>query len=264
MIWNGGTIYPVELDGTEADCRNIIRSIFSRRALVEKYGLTVANTANIGRLIPQAFFYPFAFSRLKKKVRGDIYYALSPGNFSNVVAGLYSWRLAMPVAGFILPATDSLTVDPLGNCTMLDSLVPIGSREACDPSDPSNLERLEEVFSANTGMMRNLVFPAQVSESEAVAAVKELFIKYGIYADRDTAMAYAAALKHSELVDQDGGALVVLAKDHPALSAAYISHCLGEAPLMPDNVAASMKPVNLNRPLLHSEEELIAVLDTMI
>jgi threonine synthase len=262
--WNGGNIYPVEIDGTEADCRELVRKIFADRSVVENYRLTVANTANIGRLLPQAFFYPFAFSRLKKQVTGDIYYAVAPGNFSNVVAGLYSWRLAMPVSGFIVPATDSLTVDTLGNCAVLDSVVPLNEREPCDPSDPSNIERLEEVFSANPGMMRNLVYPAKVTEAETIASVKELFMKYKVSVDRDTAMAYCAARKHAQLVEQDGGALVVLAKNHPSFSSEYICHCLGECPDMPENVAGSIKPVILGRPLMRTSGEIMKVLESLV
>ena len=111
--WNGGNMYPVEIDGTEDDCRNLVRGIFSDRDFSEAHRLTVANTANIGRLLPQAFFYPFAFSRLKGEVPGDMYYALAPGNYSNIVAGLYSWRFALPLNGFFIPATDALTVNAL-------------------------------------------------------------------------------------------------------------------------------------------------------
>ena len=87
FVWNGGNILPVEVDGTEADCHKIVREIFDDRQLVEKFHLTVANTANIGRLMPQLFFYPYAFTRLKKEVYSDIYYAMPCGNYSNLVAG---------------------------------------------------------------------------------------------------------------------------------------------------------------------------------
>ena len=72
FVWNGGNIYPIEVDGTEADCHNLIRRVFADRELVKKYHLSVANTANIGRLLPQAFFYTYAFTRIKKIADGDI------------------------------------------------------------------------------------------------------------------------------------------------------------------------------------------------
>lgn len=258
--WNGGNIYPIEIDGTMNDCHAIVRSIFANHRNVEKYNLTVANTANIGRLFPQTFFYPFAFSRLKQHVNGDIYYALAPGNFSNVVAGLYSWKIAMPVSGFILPATDELSVDPAGNCTMLDSVVPVEQREPSDPSSPSNIERLEEVFSANTTLMHNLIYTAKVTEQETVDCVKELFMKYHIYADRNTASAYAAAKKKQNLIFQDDGTLVLIARDHPTIDADFIRRCIGEAPQMPQNVADALRPVQLKKPLIKSEADVLKII----
>ncbi len=262
-IWNGGNVYPIEVDGDESACRSIIRQIFADRSFASALNLTVANTANIGRLLPQTFFYPFAFSRLKNMVHGSIYYALAPESFGSVVAGLYSWRLAMPVSGFIVPATDSLGSDALGNCTMLDAVVPLEQREPADPSAPSNLERLEEVFRVSPAMLRNLVFPVQVDDAEVEQAVKELYMNYHVYAGRNTAMAYAAAKKGGRQNVQPGDAVVVLAKNHPSLDAEYIRHCLGEAPAMPDTVAAAVAPVQLRRPRLSSVEDVKCVLSSL-
>ncbi len=262
-VWNGGNIYPIEIDGSIKDCHNLVRSIFANHKNVEKYKLTVANTANIGRLFPQTFFYPFAFSRLKEHITGDIYYALAPGNFSNVVAGLYSWKIAMPVSGFILPATEALSADPAGNCTMLDSVVPIEQREPSDPSSPSNIERLEEVFFANTALMHNLIYTAKVTDQDIVNAVKELFMKYHVYADKYTASAYAAAKKKQNLISQDDGTLVLIARDHPAIDADFIRHCIGEAPDMPSHIAAALRTVLLNKPLVKSEADVLKIIQSV-
>jgi threonine synthase len=255
-VWNGGNIYPVEIEGTEADCHAFVRSIFFDHDFVAENRLTVANTANIGRLLPQAFFYPFAFSRLKNKTAGDIYYALAPGNYSNVVAGLYSWQFALPLNGFFIPATDALTVDTAGNCVVLDSVVPLDKRQPADPTDPSNLERLEEVFSANKVMMRNFVYPVKLTDTMIDDAAKELFVKYHVYADRHTARAYAAAKENEEMVKEDDGSVVIIARDHPSLSADYIRHTLGEVPDMPDNIAAVLTPVKIGRPTIKNPDEL--------
>lgn len=255
-VWNGGNIYPVEIEGNEADCHAFVRSIFFDHDFTAENRLTAANTANIGRLLPQAFFYPFAFSRLKNKASGDIYYALAPGNYSNVVAGLYSWQFALPLNGFFIPATDALTVDTAGNCVVLDSVVPLDKRQPADPTDPSNLERLEEVFSANKMMMRNFVYPVKLTDTMIDDAAKELFVKYHVYADRHTARAYAAAKENEDMVKEDDGSVVIIARDHPSLSADYIRHALGEVPEMPENIASVLKPVTIGRPAIKSADEL--------
>ena len=247
FVWNGGNIYPVEIDGTEADCHRLVREIFSDRALVEKYHLTVANTANIGRLMAQSFFYPYAFSRLKKDVQSDIYYAMAPGNYSSLVAGLYSWRLSLPLNGFICPTTDELILDMQGQCAVMDQMVPFSKREAADPASPSNLERLEDVFHNNALMLKNLVFPVHVTDSQVDDACRKLFMKYNIFADRLTSSAYAAAQNNRELTADDEGVVVLVVRDHPALSSEYIRHTVGEKPEMPENIAAALEPTHLDR-----------------
>ena len=69
----------------------------------------------------------------------DIFYALDPENYGNLVAGLYSWKLSLSVNGFILPTTPQLTLDAIGNPIITDSVVPVEQRTTADASDPSNL-----------------------------------------------------------------------------------------------------------------------------
>lgn len=255
-VWNGGNILPIEVDGTEADCHRIVREIFDDRELVEKYHLTVANTANIGRLMPQLFFYPFAFSRLKKEVYSDIYYAMPCGNYSNLVAGLYSWKLSLPVNGFICPSTTSLGLDPMGFCTVPDDIVPFEQRAKADPASPSNLERLEDIFSRNSLMLKNFVYPSDVSDYEADEACRELFMKYQIFADKNTSSAYAAIKKRREFLDEDESTVVLIERDDPALSSEYVRHTTGELPEMSANVQKSLCAVSLKKPLVKTASEV--------
>ncbi len=265
LVWNGGNIYPVEVDGSEEDCHNLIRKIFADRSLVEKYHLTVANTANIGRLLPQAFFYTYAFSRLKKDVYGDIYYAFSCGNYGNLVSGLYGWKLALPVNGFIVPTDKNIKIDPEGNTIVMDSFVPLENRLPADPSSPSNLERLEQIFQANSLMLRSFVFPADVSKDEADEACKELFVKYKIYADEETACAYAASKKRSEDVGADEGAVVLVARESPSIKKDFILHNIGEAPDMNEDIQKAFAPCTTGRAPIASDdvESLISVLNSL-
>ncbi len=264
FVWNGGNIYPVEVDGTAEDCHNLVRKIFADRNLVEKYHLTVANTANIGRLLPQAFFYTFAFSRIKKLIDGDIFYAFQTGNYGNLVSGLYSWKMCLPVNGFIVPAGKNLTLDVAGKCMIVDSFVPLENRESVDPSDPSNIERLEHIFKANSLMLKDFVFPANVSDEEKNLACKELFVKYKIYAGSDLSASYAAAMKRKNLFE-DYGALVLLARDEPCLDSDFIRHNIGEAPEMPENVKSAFVPSSTKRNPISADdvESLVTILNSL-
>ncbi|MBP5284055.1 MAG: pyridoxal-phosphate dependent enzyme [Treponema sp.] len=263
FVWNGGNVYPVEVDGTENDCHELVRKIFNDTAFSAAHNLTVANTANIGRLLPQMFFYPFAFSRLKKTVSGDIFYAMSTGNYSNLTAGLYTWKLSLPLSGFICPATDEIKVSPSGECEIMDSMVDFLNRGKADPASPSNLERLEDIFHRNSLMLKNLVYPAEVSAEQKSEACRELYMKYNISADSHTSSAWAAAKSRHEVIDDEDETVVLVMRDHPALDSGWIKHNTGFAPEMPQNVRDALKPVNLNRKFLADADELRKIIESV-
>ena len=88
LFWNGGNIYPIEVNGSIDDCNELVSQIYSDRSLVENYGLTLANTSNIGRLLPQTFSTLLHLLVLKSCVA--IFLRLSSSNYDNLIAGLYS------------------------------------------------------------------------------------------------------------------------------------------------------------------------------
>ena len=256
LVWNGGNIYPVEMEGSEAEIKAAISEVFADREFVQTNGLTVANTTNVRRLLGQIFFFPYSFAQVKKKFNGEFYYAMGAGNYGSLMAGLYSWRFALPVNGFYVPSTTALARSANGSPVVLDSLVDLKVRSETNPAIPANLERLESFFGKNEMMMRNFIYPCDVSEEQRDAAAKELYMKYGIFADKETASAYAVVKENcSEVFDEDG-AFILTAYNHPSLSSDYCRHVIGEAPEMPDEIKASFVPVQLRRPVIASVEEL--------
>ncbi len=256
LVWNGGNIYPVEMEGSEAEIKAAISEVFADREFVQTNGLTVANTTNVCRLLGQIFFFPYSFAQVKKKFNGEFYYAMGAGNYGSLMAGLYSWRFALPVNGFYVPSTTALARSANGSPVVLDSLVDLKVRGETNPAIPANLERLESFFGKNEMMMRNFIYPCDVSEEQRDAAAKELYMKYGIFADKETASAYAVVKENcSEVFDEDG-AFILTAYNHPSLSSDYCRHVIGEVPEMPDEIKASFVPVQLRRPVIASVEEL--------
>ena len=248
FAWNGGNILPVEMEGSEDEIKAAIRSLFEDEAFVQDKKLTLANTTNVCRLMAQVFHFPYAFAQIKHKIDGDVFYAMEPGNYGMLIAGLYGWRFALPVNGFYVPATPALGVDGQGYAQMLDSFVSRNDRGEANPVAPANLERLESFFEDNALMMRHFVIPSVVTERDREKAAKELFMKYGVFADPGTASAYAAAMSNN---DSDSDCTVVLvSQNHPSLSKDYCRHVTGEVPAMPENVARCLKPVRLNRPVI--------------
>ena len=257
-VWNGGNILPLEMEGSEGQIKTAIASLFADKAFVAEHHLTLANTTNVCRLMAQVFHFPYAFAQIKHKVDGDIFYSMEAGNYGMLAAGLYSWRFALPVNGFYIPSTPALGTDAAGYAQILDSFVSIQQRDATNPAVPANIERLETFFGNNSLMIRNFVFPASVNERDREKAAKELFIKYGVFADPGTASAYAAAKSSADLAagGEADSALVLVSQNHPALNAKYCRLVVGETPELPAEIAETLKPVRLNREVIRNVEEL--------
>lgn len=261
LFWNGGNIYPVEMEGSEEAIKTEITKIFSDKAFVRQHSLTVANTTNVGRLFAQVFFFPYSFARIKNKICGDLYYALDSGNYGTLTAGLFSWRFALPVNGFIVPASNSLVCDPLGHPVFMDAMVDFSKRNAVNPVHPNNLERLEFFFGANNAMLKNFIYPASVDEGRTEAAAKELYIKYGVYGDESTARAYAAVKEQGEQIFDEDGSVVLFSLSHPSIHSDFSRHVIGEAPDFTPTIGYSLIPNELKQPYISSAEELRKIVE---
>lgn len=260
LFVNGGNLYPVCMDKTEEEIEEGIRGIFSDKEFSKEHHLTVANTTNICRLMAQVFYFPYSFSRIKHKINGDIYYAVDAGNYATLMAGLYSWRFALPVQGFYLPATPGLCADTMGNPILLDSFVSFDKRDSVSPSVPANLERLEAFFGRNQMMMRNFIYPIEVTEKDIKKAAQELFTKYGLYVDESTARSYATIMLHGDEIYDEGGAFVLVSQKHAGLTSDFCRHVLGESPEIPELVRDTMKKFDIEYESAENFDDVINII----
>ena len=63
----GKNITALEIDGTFDDCQHLVKTAFLDEELNEKLILTSANSINVARFLPQAFYYFNAYARLKEQ-----------------------------------------------------------------------------------------------------------------------------------------------------------------------------------------------------
>jgi threonine synthase len=66
MTTLGGNIYPLKVRGTFDDCQALVKNAFMDAELNAHMKLTSANSINVARFLPQAFYYFYAYAQLKK------------------------------------------------------------------------------------------------------------------------------------------------------------------------------------------------------
>ena len=78
----GNNITSLEVDGTFDDCQRLVKAAFLDQQLNEKLVLTSANSINVARFLPQAFYYFNAYARLREAgVSGEHVISVPSGNF---------------------------------------------------------------------------------------------------------------------------------------------------------------------------------------
>ena len=262
FVTNGGNVIPVQIKGTLDDCQRLLRDILSDRPFADRYNIMTANAINPGRLLPQAFYYLYAFIKVKKNLSGDLFFSVPSGNFGNLISGLYAWKSGLPVHGFIAAMNaNNAFGDFIRGGEFNPRPVISTNSPAMDVSIPSNYARLKSFYIESPAVMRNMVFPASIDDNATMEAMRIAWKRYGVLLDPHTAVAFAAAndyIKAGKLTD---GHIVILATGHPAREANLVKTATGQEIPLPEKLSLLKKesdPIAVIEPRLGALEGVIA------
>lgn len=215
LTTNGKNIRALEVDGTFDDCQALVKEAFSDVELNQVLRLTSANSINIARLIPQTFYYFWAYAQLKAQGVQDVVFTVPSGNFGNIGAGLLAYRMGLPVKHFVAGTNVNDTVPRFLSSGIYESKPSIQTlANAMDVGNPSNWVRIQDLFGGDLKELRSLVSSYTYDDTETIEAMLELYEKYGYIACPHTAIAYLAAQAFKK--DSPGEyASVFLSTAHP-------------------------------------------------
>ena len=254
FVPNGGNIIPIQVRGTVDDCQRLVNETINDRPFAERYNITSANAINPGRLLPQAFYYLYAFIKLKKRLSGDLFFSVPSGNFGNLISGLYAWKFGLPVNGFIAAMNaNNAFGDFIRGRKFSPRPVIVTNSPALDVSIPSNYARLSSFYDEAPAVMRNMVFPASIDDNATVKAMERAWKRYGLLLDPHGAVAFAAAQDFFESGSFSYAHVVVLATGHPAKEASLVKDVTGQELSLPSRLA-----------LLENEADPIALIDPQL
>ncbi|GHV27214.1 threonine synthase [Spirochaetia bacterium] len=261
-VTNGGNVISIQIKGTFDDCQRLILEALNDRPFAARYGITSGNAINPGRLLPQVFYYFYAFIKLKKILTGELVFSVPTGNFGNLIAGLYAWKMGMPVNGFIaaMNANNAFGDYIKGEAFKPGKLIRTNS-PALDVSAPSNYERLASFYAEAPAVMRHMVYPDTIDDRTTLAAMETAWKKYGILLDPHSAVAFAAARRLTRGAGGFNGHVVVLATGHPAKHTELVSRATGQQVPIPKKFTKLWKktdPMATISPQLDALEGAIA------
>ncbi|NNM53834.1 MAG: threonine synthase [Spirochaetales bacterium] len=236
----GGNVLALEVKGSFDDCQRLVKEAFVDPVLKKALPLTSANSISLGRLIPQSFYYVWAFAQLKDRLEEELFFCVPSGNFGNLTAGVYAWKWGLPVTGFVA-ATNANDVVPQYLETGIYQPRPsvLTYSNAMDVGSPSNFERLEAVFQKNWNLMRAMIFGQTVTDAETLSTIREVYQDHNMFLCPHTAVGYQAAQRFREENRLDHAQLCVLATAHPAKFLDIVERATGKTPELPPGLAAA-------------------------
>ena len=112
----GENTYVVAIRGNFDDAQTGVKKIFGNKLLEKEldqagFQFSSANSINIGRLVPQAAYYVYAYASLLRKgeIRpGDPINVVVPtGNFGNILAAYYAKQMGLPIGKLICASNEN-------------------------------------------------------------------------------------------------------------------------------------------------------------
>lgn len=235
----GQNITALEIEGTFDDCQALVKSAFMDIELNSHMQLTSANSINVARFLPQAFYYFYAYAQLTKLGKVDnLVFCVPSGNFGNITAGLFGKRMGLPVNRFIAANNRNdifLQYLLTGVYTPRPSITTIAN--AMDVGDPSNFARVLDLYNGSHDAICKDISGCMYTDEQIAETLKKTFDETGYLLDPHGACGYRALKEQLK----DGETGVFLETAHPAKFKDTVEEILGSSIEVPAKLQAFMK-----------------------
>ena len=231
----------IAVDGSFDDCQQLVKDAFADRKLSKKHNLMSANSINVGRVIPQSFYYFWTSLQIKAAHPGlPIVYSIPSGNLGNLTGGLIARKMGAPIDRFIVANN--------ANCPFVDYLakgeyeprdsVPTLSN-AMDIGRPNNFPRILNLFKSSHSAMQDVCWGASFSDEQTERHMRRIHAETGYVMCPHTAVGHLGMREFSKDIDTEF-IKVTVATAHPAKFADSVERILREDIKLPDALQTAM------------------------
>ena len=235
----GKNITAIEVDGVFDDCQALVKNAFMDAELNQHMKLTSANSINVARFLPQAFYYFNAYARMKALGKADnLVMCVPSGNFGNICAALFGHAMGLPIARFIAANNAN---DIFFKYLQTGKYEPKPSKQtlanAMDVGDPSNFARIYDLYGKSHERITSLISGATYTDDQIRETIRQCHADTNYILDPHGACGYQALV--DGLKEDEYGVFCETA--HPAKFKEKVDEILGIDVEIPDRLAAFMR-----------------------
>jgi len=229
----GDNITALAVRGTFDDCQRLVKQAFADDDLRSHVWLTPANSINLGRLLPQVFYY-FLLAGVDGG-QGPVV-SVPSGNFGNLTAGLIAKRIGLPIAQFVAATNVNDAVPEYLESGIYEPRPSIATvANAMDVGAPSNFERVQSLYNSDLMALRQDIVGFAYEDTQVIAEIGHVYREHGYVLDPHSAIAWLAL--QDRLVDQPDARGVLLATAHPAKFREVVEPAIGRSIELPRALA---------------------------
>ena len=252
----GGNIHPLRVAGTFDDCQRLVKELFADTPFRKRRRVTSANSINLLRWIPQAFYYFYGYCQWRQATGGDRPVVVVPsGNYGNLAAGMLARRMGLPLGGFVAASNVNDVVPEFIRTGVYRPRPSVRTpANAMDVGAPSNFERMLWLCDGDPEMLRAELEGFRCDDASIRRTIDELYERHGYFSDPHSAVGYAA----SAAVDKPG---FYLSTANPAKFGAVIESVTGSRVPLPERLERLTRRPQFSEPLavdLSALEEFVA------
>ena len=252
----GGNIHPLRVGGTFDDCQRLVKELFADSSFRAAHRVSSANSINLLRWIPQAFYYFYGYCQWRQATGGDRPVVVVPsGNYGNLAAGMLARRMGLPLGGFVAASNVNDVVPEFIRTGVYRPRPSVRTpANAMDVGAPSNFERMLWLCDGDPEMLRAELEGFRCDDASIRRTIDELYERHGYFSDPHSAVGYAA----SAAVDKPG---FYLSTAHPAKFGEVIESVTGSRVPLLERLERLTRRPQFSEPLaadLAAFEEFVA------
>lgn len=208
----GDNISALEIEGTFDDCQSMVKQAFADKDLRQRYNFSSANSINIARWLSQQFYYFYALQQWPDQVPPVI--SVPSGNFGNICAGLVASKSGLPVDSFIAACNENDVFTSYLKDHHYSKRAAVRTiSNAMDVGNPSNFERVLEIFGRDFHKLKEKVFSYSFTSGQTGDAIRKVFAEDHYTMDPHGAVGYLALKEHLSYFTEKRG--IFLETAHP-------------------------------------------------
>ena len=242
----------IAINGKFDDCQALVKQAFNDPEL-DHLKLSSANSINIGRLIPQSVYYTYAYSQLSRSMEDEVIFCVPSGNFGNLMGGLISKHMGIPVKKFIIATNENDEVPVYFRTGNYKTIVPSKNciSSAMNVGHPSNMARIITLYGGimdekgvitkepDIERLKNDMEALSVSDTETRETIEQAYSTYKLLLEPHGSVGWNGLHKYldrnKDLYSEDQ-LCVCLETAHPAKFPKEINEILNFDPELSDSL----------------------------